>query len=71
MHSVKILTKGQIVIPVALRKKFHIEPGTELQIIEYGGVICLIPPSADPVKTACGSLPSRPSLARRLLQERE
>jgi len=71
MHSVKILTKGQIVIPVALRKKFHIEPGTELQIIEYGGVICLIPPSTDPVKTACGSLPSRPSLARQLLQERE
>jgi AbrB family looped-hinge helix DNA binding protein len=68
--DVKTLTKGQIVIPVELRKKFPIEPGTELQIMEYGGVIYLIPPSADPIKAACGALPSRPSLAGQLLRDR-
>lgn len=70
MPTVKTLTKGQIVIPAEMRKKYHIEPGTELQIMEYGGIIYLIPPVDDPVKAAVGSLPSRPSLAGQLLRER-
>lgn len=70
MPTVKTLAKGQIVIPAEMRKKFHIEPGTELQIMEYGGVIYLIPPVNDPIKAAQGSLPSRPSLAGQLLRER-
>ncbi len=70
MPTVKTLTKGQIVIPAELRRKYHIEPGTEMQIMEYGGIIYLIPPAADPVKAAQGSLPSKPSLADQLLRER-
>jgi AbrB family looped-hinge helix DNA binding protein len=70
MPTVKTLTKGQIVIPAEMRKKYHIEPGTEMQIMEYGGIIYLIPPVADPVKAAQGSLPSKPSLAGQLLRER-
>lgn len=70
MSTVKTLAKGQIVIPAEMRKKFHIEPGTELQIMEYGGVIYLVPPVKDPIKAAQGSLPSRPSLAAQLLRER-
>jgi hypothetical protein len=53
-----------------MRKKYHIEPGTELQIMEYGGIIYLIPPVEDPIRAAQGSLPSRPSLAGQLLRER-
>lgn len=70
MPTVKTLTKGQIVIPAEMRRKYHIEPGTEMQILEYGGIIYLIPPVDDPVKAALGSLPSRPSLAGQLLRER-
>jgi AbrB family looped-hinge helix DNA binding protein len=70
MPTVKTLAKGQIVIPAEMRKKYHIEPGSELQIMEYGGIIYLIPPVADPIKAAQGSLPSRPSLAGQLLRER-
>ena len=70
MPFVKTLAKGQIVIPAGLRKKYHIEPGTELQIMEYGGIIYLVPPVEDPIKEARGSLPSRPSLAGQLLRER-
>ncbi len=70
MSTVKTLAKGQIVIPAEMRKKYHIEPGTELQIMEYGGIIYLVPPVDDPVKAAQGSLPSRPSLAGQLLRER-
>jgi AbrB family looped-hinge helix DNA binding protein len=71
MATVKTLAKGQIVIPAEIRKKHHIEPGTEMQIMEYGGIIYLIPPVADPVRAACGILPARPSLAGNLLKERK
>jgi AbrB family looped-hinge helix DNA binding protein len=71
MATVKTLTKGQIVIPAGIRKRYHIEPGTEIQIMEYGGIIYLIPPVKDPIKSACGILPSKPSLSGKLLKERK
>ena len=71
MATVKILSKGQIVIPAEMRKRFHIEPGIEIQIMEYGGIIYLIPPVKDPIKAACGILPSKPSLSEKLLKERK
>ena len=70
MGTVRTLSKGRIVIPAGLRKKFRIEPGTEMQIMEYGGIIYLVPPVEDPIKAAQGALPSRPSLAGQLLRER-
>jgi AbrB family looped-hinge helix DNA binding protein len=70
MAIVKTLSKGQIVIPSDIRKRYHIEPGTEIQIMEYGGIIYLIPPVQDPIKAACGILPLKPSLSERLLRER-
>jgi len=70
MATVKTLSKGQIVIPVDIRKRYHIEPGTEIQIMEYGGIIYLIPPVQDPIKAACGILPLKPSLSEKLLRER-
>jgi AbrB family looped-hinge helix DNA binding protein len=71
MATVRALAKGQVVIPVEIRKKYHIEPGTEMQIMEYGGIIYLIPPVEDPIKTACGILPAKPSLSENLLKERK
>jgi len=71
MATVRTLSKGQIVIPAEIRERHHIEPGTEMQIMEYGGIIYLIPPVDDPVKAACGALPAKPSLAGHLLKERK
>lgn len=71
MAIVKTLSKGQIVIPAGIRKRYNIEPGTEMQIMEYGGIIYLIPPVSDPIKVAPGILPSKPSLSERLLRERK
>lgn len=70
MMTVKTLAKGQIVIPAKLRQKYHIKEGSELQVLEYGGMIHLIPPLADPIKAAAGCLPKSPELAKRLLRER-
>ena len=70
MDEAKILAKGQLVIPVRIRKKFGLKPGDRVRVFEYGGVIHVIPLSDDPVKEATGILPRRPSLVNRLLKER-
>ena len=71
MQNVRVLGKGQIVIPATLRKKYGIEPGSELRIFEYGRIIHIVPPSVDPVTDAMGCLPEHPSLARELLRGRK
>jgi len=71
MPQVRTLAKGQIVIPAAMRKKYHITPGTEMPIMEYRGIIYLIPPVQDPVAAACGILPAGPSLAEDLVKARK
>jgi hypothetical protein len=42
-----------------------------MQIMEYGGIICLIPRGDDPVRAACGALPAEPSLGDRILLDRK
>ncbi|OGL47134.1 MAG: hypothetical protein A2W05_01440 [Candidatus Schekmanbacteria bacterium RBG_16_38_10] len=71
MAIVKTLSKGQIVIPASIRKKYHIKPGTKIQLLEYGSIIYLIPPVEDTINAACGILPSKPSLSERLFKERK
>ena len=42
MESV-VTKKGQVVVPVSLRRKYGIEPGTKVVCIDSGSVIKLIP----------------------------
>lgn len=69
--TVRILSKGQIVIPAEIRKRYHIERGAKMQIMEYGDIIYLIPPVKDSIAAACGILPDKPSLSAKLLKERK
>lgn len=71
MDTVKVLIKGQVVIPAQMRKKYDIQPGNFLQIFEYGNLIYLVPPAKDPLKEAMGCLSQKPSLSRALLKERK
>ena len=61
--------KGWVVIPADLRKKYNLRPGTEVQVVDYGGVLALVPTLADPVRQAAGLLKGRKSLTRALLAE--
>ena len=71
MQRVKVLAKGQVVIPASMRKKYGIQPGCKIQIFEYGNLIYLVPPAEDPVEQAMGCLPATPSLSEELLKERK
>lgn len=67
----KVTVKGQVLIPGDIRKRHHIEPGSEVRFVEYGNVVCIVPVVADPVDDAWGFLrDGGPSLAEELLKER-
>jgi AbrB family looped-hinge helix DNA binding protein len=68
--SVTISNKGWVVIPAELRKKYNLQPGTEVVIVDYGGVLSIIPALANPIKQGRGLLKDLPSLTRDLLKER-
>jgi AbrB family looped-hinge helix DNA binding protein len=67
--SVRVSDKGWVVIPVELRRKYNLLPGAELTIVDYGGVLALVPPMARPTEQAAGMLKGRTSLTRALLAE--
>jgi len=71
MNTVKVLSKGQIVIPAGIRKKYEIRPGSTIQLFEYDNLIYLIPQSKDALRAAMGCLPESPSLSDELLTERK
>jgi len=43
MTSVKVSTKGQIVLPADIRKKYGIEEGGEVEILDFGKEIVIVP----------------------------
>ena len=47
-------TKGQIVIPVALRRKYNIQGGTRIQVFEEKGRIVLRPVTRETIHSARG-----------------
>jgi AbrB family looped-hinge helix DNA binding protein len=68
--AVRVSSKGWIVIPADLRKKYGLAAGTEVEVVDYGGVLALVPRLGRPVEEAAGMLKARRSLARALLAER-
>lgn len=70
-HAAKVSIKGQIVIPGPMRKRHHLEPGTQVDVFEYGNIICIAPKVSEPINAAYGILPTNPSLADELLQDRK
>ncbi len=68
----KATIKGQVVIPVELRKKFNIKKGTRISIEEgQGRVILLKPLPDDPISASRGMLKKgKTSLTKALLKDR-
>ena len=70
MYTAKVSTKGWVVIPKDLRKKYGLEKGTHVQVVDYGDVLALIPLPEDPVEALHGMLEEGPSLTEDLMKER-
>lgn len=57
MMTTKLSEKGQIVIPVELRRKYNIEAGSKVELMDIGGEIVIVPISVkNPVDEARGFL---------------
>ncbi len=67
--NVILSQKGWIVIPAALRLKYGLKPGAQLQVVDYGGVLAIVPATADPVKDGAGMLKGSDSLTQAIVDE--
>jgi AbrB family looped-hinge helix DNA binding protein len=65
-----VSTRGQVSIPAKLRKKFLIEPETQVEWIEEGNAIRIIPLPKDPVRAFRGAGRGRYT-SEKLLRDRK
>jgi AbrB family looped-hinge helix DNA binding protein len=70
METAYVTSKGQLVIPSALRKRFGIKSGTKVRFIERNGEIVIQPVTKEFIRSVCGMLKSDKSVTAELLKER-
>jgi len=71
MTTSTVSQKGWVVIPKIYRQKYNLKPGDQVRIVDYGGVLAVIPLPEDPVSALRGLLAEGPSLTADLLDERK
>jgi len=67
--NVRLSQKGWVVIPSALRKKYGLIPGATVQVVDYGGVLALVPALKNAVKDGAGILRGEDSLTAAIVEE--
>ncbi len=69
MTTLTISTKGWVVIPAELRRKYGLHPGAQVRVVDYGGVLALVPLLEKPIEQVAGMLKGPSSLTQSLLTE--
>jgi AbrB family looped-hinge helix DNA binding protein len=54
--TVTVSAKGQLVIPAAIRKRHHLTPGTQVQLLDLGREIIIVPVPKDAFEASWGML---------------
>ena len=67
--NVTLSQKGWVVIPAALREKYGLKPGAPVQVVDYGGVLALVPTHPDPITAGAGLLKGDDSLTAAIVAE--
>ena len=70
MNTSVLSEKGWVVIPRELRKRYGLKKGDKVHVIDFGGVISIVPASRMPVKDSLGMLKGKTSLIKALLKSR-
>jgi AbrB family looped-hinge helix DNA binding protein len=71
MNTSIVSEKGWVVIPQALRKRYGLKKGDRVHMIDYGGVISIVPASEDPIGLSLGMLKGKSSLTKELMRSRK
>jgi AbrB family looped-hinge helix DNA binding protein len=66
-----VTTKGQLVIPAKLRRKYSIRNGTQVAFVEEENRLVLQPLTPEFVRSLRGSLKTDPSALKLLLEDRK
>lgn len=69
-ETATVTTKGQLVIPARLRRRFGIRKGTLVSFLEENGRLVLQPVTHEFIRSLRGSLKGEPSALDVLLEER-
>ncbi|MFA5206196.1 MAG: AbrB/MazE/SpoVT family DNA-binding domain-containing protein [Lentisphaeria bacterium] len=70
MPTMTVSTKGWVVIPAEYRKKYDVHAGTEVEVVDFGGGMSLVPRLAHPIREAQGMLRGKRKLTTALLAGR-
>ena len=71
MNTSTLSEKGWVVIPQELRDRYGLKKGDKVHIIDYGGVISIIPASDTPIEASRGLLKGKTSLVKALTRQRK
>ena len=71
MNTSTLSEKGWVVIPQDMRKRYGLKKGDRVHVIDYGGVISLVPVSLSPIKRSMGMLKGKTSLVKALAKSRQ
>lgn len=70
MDTAYVTSKGQLVVPSRLRRKYGIKPGTKICFIERDNEILFQPVTREYIRSVCGMLKSDTSATEELLRGR-
>ncbi len=70
MDSAYVTTKGQLVVPARLRRKYGIKAGTLIRFLERDSEIILQPLTGEYIRSVCGMLAAAGPATPELLKER-
>ncbi len=70
MDMAQVTSKGQLVVPARLQRKYGIKAGTKVRFVERDNEIVLQPLTRDYIRSVCGMLKSGTSATQELLRER-
>jgi AbrB family looped-hinge helix DNA binding protein len=73
MNTAYVTSKGQLVVPLRIRRRYGIKPGTRVNFVEEGDRIIFQPVTREYISSYRGIFKSKPgakSVVRELLEER-
>jgi len=70
MPTAIVSGKGWVVIPQDIRKRHGLKRGDRVHVIDFGGLVAIVPAAKDPIAAGRGLLKGGRSLTQALLEER-